>query len=398
MRLMMVSHKPCWHCPPHQVCTDGGFPKQVGALAKLVDHLTLVVPESRHTRPVQLQPIEGPNLSAEFLSEPVGTGTFRKFGIPFWFIRNFLRLRKSLLEVEAVHAAVPGDVGLIGLLIGWVSRKPLFIRHCGTWGDRSTLANRFLAWLLPRVAGGRVVVMATGGGPEPPEPGNLDIKWIFATSSTRAEFGSITPAAPWASDQPLCLVTVGRLSHGKNAISCIEALPAIRDAVPGSTLKVVGEGPVREELKRAVSDLGLDEAVELTGNLSHEGVLEALCGSHMFLFPTRVAEGFPKAVLEAMACGLPVVASSVSVLPHLLDEGRGVLLGGTDPSDIAGAVVDLARDPGRMATTGRLAREKAGEFTLERWRDLIGARLEAAWGRPLKEEGGYPDDPTGATT
>jgi glycosyltransferase involved in cell wall biosynthesis len=307
-------------------------------------------------------------------------------------------LTRGIKQSDAIHAVVPGDIGALGLFISVILRKPTFVRHCGTWGDRSTLALRLLSWFLPRVAGGNVVVMATGGGPEPPEPGNPDIEWIFATSFTRAEFESITPAAPWSSDLPLRLVTVGRLSHGKNAISCIQALPAIREAIPGTTLKVVGEGPVREELKRAVSDLGLDEAVELTGNLNHEGVLEVLCESHMFLFPTRVAEGFPKAVLEAMACGLPVVASRVSVLPYLLDEGRGVVLGGTDPSDIAGAVISLARDPGRMAATGRLAREKAGDYTLERWRDLIGARLEAAWGRPLRDEGGYPDDPTGATT
>lgn len=269
---------------------------------------------------------------------------------------------------------------MIALAVG----KPLFIRHCGTWGDRSTLANRFLAWLLPRIAGGRVVVMATGGGPEPPEPSNPAIEWIFATSLTDAEYRGLVPADPWVPPLPLRLVTVGRVTRGKNALACVEALPGIRRELPDATLTVVGDGAARSELERRVSELGLADVVELTGNLGHDAVMEVLQRSHLFLFPTRVAEGFPKAVLEAMACGLPVVASRVSVLPHLLGEGHGVLLDGTGAADVERAVLELAGAPGRMALIGGRARLRAADYTLERWRDLIGERLERAWGRPLR--------------
>jgi glycosyltransferase involved in cell wall biosynthesis len=81
---------------------------------------------------------------------------------------------------------------------------------------------------------------------------------------------------------------------------------------------------------------------------------------------------------------LPVVASRVSVLPHLLSDGCGSLLDGTNAEDVVEGVMRLCREPERMAAMGRAAREKARGYTLERWRDLIGERLEAAWGRPLK--------------
>jgi glycosyltransferase involved in cell wall biosynthesis len=268
--------------------------------------------------------------------------------------------------------------------------KPLFVRHCGTWGDRSTLANRILSWFLPRIAGGRVVVMATGGGPEPPEPGNPAIEWIFATSYSRAEYDSIVPAEPWIPGKPLRLVTVGRLTRGKNALSCVEALPAIRRALPGTTLTVVGDGPIRDQLARVASSAGVSNAVIFSGNLGHDEVLDTLCRSHIFLFPTRVAEGFPKAVLEAMACGLPVVASRVSVLPHLLGRGRGLLLDGTTPEDVASGVLDLAAASVKLEEMARRAREHAREYTLETWRDLIRSRLEVAWGRRLRDETSVP--------
>ena len=63
-----------------------------------------------------------------------------------------------------------------------------------------------------------------------------------------------------------------------------------------------------------------------------------------------------------------------------------MLLGGQDAASIAAALNDLLSDPERMAAMGRLARERAQSYTLERWRDEIGQRLSEAWGRPLKEE------------
>jgi glycosyltransferase involved in cell wall biosynthesis len=229
--------------------------------------------------------------------------------------------------------------------------------------------------------------MATGGGPEPPEPRNPAIEWIFATSLGEAEIEAIVPAVAWAPGEPLRLVTVGRLTDAKNAAACVEALPRIREALPGTTLEIVGEGPDRAALEQAATRCGVCEAVAFTGNLDHEGVIAALRRSHLFLFPTRVAEGFPKAVLEAMACGLPVLASRVSVLPHLLADGCGELLDGTTAEDVAAAVIRLCREPERMAALGRAARARARGYTLERWRDLIRERLEAAWGRPLREGG-----------
>jgi glycosyltransferase involved in cell wall biosynthesis len=385
LNLVVVSYKVCWRSDGRFV-SFGGFPQQMSALAQLFTSTSLLILERDPPPPQGAVPILGRDIDVRPSPEPYGEGLMRKLGLISWAAVHGPRIVGEIKTSDVVHAAVPGDVGILGLMVSLALRKLTFVRHCGTWDDRSTLANRFLAWLLPRIAGGRVVVLATGGGPEPPEPRNPDIQWIFSTSFSQAEFEGIEPAARWVPGSPLRLVTVGRLTRGKNALACIEALPAIRAAVPGSTLEIVGDGPFRGELERAVVRLGLDGEVSFTGNLNHEAVIQTLCRSNLFLFPTRVAEGFPKAVLEAMACGLPIVAAPVSVLPTLLGDGCGVLLDGTEAGDVEGAVTVLVNDPDRMAKMGLISREIASGYTLERWRDLIRERLESAWGRPLKND------------
>ncbi|HOZ39133.1 MAG TPA: hypothetical protein PLH64_10360, partial [Anaerolineaceae bacterium] len=76
----------------------------------------------------------------------------------------------------------------------------------------------------------------------------------------------------------------------------------------------------------------------------------------------------------------------------LLEGGAGVLLGGQDAASTAAALNDLLFDPERMAAMGKLARERAQSYTLERWRDEIGQRLSEAWGRPLKEKPVAPSE------
>lgn len=385
MRVLIVSTKRCWKvgCDPERFGVTGGFAQQVESLAVVFGRLDAILMLARGPAVQGLSVVPNDLVGVSTLPEPEGAGWTRKVALVPWITLNGGSLWREIKDAGAIHVPVPGDIGVLAIIAALTVSKPLFVRHCGTWGDRSTLANRFLAWLLPRIAGGRVVVMATGGGPEPPEPRNPAIQWIFATSLREAEIESIVPAAAWQPGEPLRLVTVGRLTAQKNARACVEALPAIRQALPGSTLRIVGDGPFGADLEASARRCGVADAVTFTGNLNHEAVIETLCRSHLFLFPTLVAEGFPKAVLEAMACGLPVVASRVSVLPHLLADGCGELLAGTAADDVAETVIRLAGNPAHMAAMGRAARERARAYTLERWRDLIGARLEKAWGRPF---------------
>lgn len=389
MRLVVFSHKETWasSMSPAGYVTVGGFPFQMQAISELFDQTTVVVPIRETPVPNGALPLIGKNLSVKPVEEPVGQDLRRKISLLSWLPRNFSKLWMLIKKADAVHAPVPGDIGTIGLLIALAQQKPLFVRHCGTWRSRSTLADRFLDWLLPRIAGGRNVVMATGGGDELPCPKNPNIQWIFSTSLSKSEWYSISQAQPWSGEGELKLITVGRLSESKNIQSIIQALPAIKKQHPEIHLDILGDGAMMPELKSLAGNLGMSEFVTFHGNVSHNKVLQSLSQAHVFVFPTQTKEGFPKAVLEAMACGLPVIATGVSVLPRLISSENGIVLSQTDHESVAEAVLEAASDPKRLAKMGSSARETSKKYTLEKWRDTIGERLEKAWGKPLRDHG-----------
>jgi glycosyltransferase involved in cell wall biosynthesis len=385
MKLLVISHKETWSDPasPSGYSTTGGFTFQMQALSELFDQTHLLLPLRASPPPACLRPICGQNISVQTLPEPAGTDWRRKLALLPWLPRYMPVFWKAVREADAVHAPVPGDLGVIGILVALALRKPLFVRHCGTWGKAATMADKFVLWLLERIAGGRNVVMATGWADQPPSARNPSIEWIFASTLTEADIRAMPAAHAWTPAQTLHLVTVGRLSEEKNIQAIIQALPGIRIHHPEVVLEIAGEGDYRPVLEKLVVDLGLQEQVVFHGNVSHEAVLAILSRSHLFVFPS-LREGFPKAVLEAMACGLPVIASNVSVIPHLIAD-CGKVLGAPDADHVASAVLDVLRDPAGLQKMSEYARQTSQQYSLETWQAQIGERLQRAWGRELRE-------------
>jgi len=360
------------------------------ALSELFDETQILSLQRASDPPPGLVPLTGNHFQVKTLPEPKGYDLERKLRLllhlPCWLMTVWQEVAKA----DAVHTPLPGDLGTIGMIVALLQKKPLFIRHCGRWGIPSSAFDRWLQRFLERIADSRNVVMATGGADHLPSSRNPAISWIFSTALTAAELDETPIAKPWKPGETLRLVTVGSLLPGKNISALIAALPELLARNPELSLEVIGTGRLLKDLQQQTRQLGLEEIVIFSGNLSHDEVMAHLSQSHVFVFPTH-SEGFPKALLEAMACGLPIVASPVSVIPSLLEDGAGLLLNGQDASSIANALADLLSDPEKMAAMGRLARERAQSYTLERWRDEIGERLSKAWGKPLKEESIEPD-------
>ena len=188
-----------------------------------------------------------------------------------------------------------------------------------------------------------------------------------------ARFAPPTPEARSAARTSLgwgerrVLVHTGRLTERK-ALDVLlrafaRALPAV-SAGPRPLLALVGDGPRRAELEALCARLGLGEHVVFTG--FQEDVVRYLHACDGFVLASRI-EGLPNALLEAMACGCPIVATRIGgSLEAIADEGQGLLVDVDDVGGLADGVRRLLDDDELRARLGAGAAERIREhFTLE---------------------------------
>ena len=166
-------------------------------------------------------------------------------------------------------------------------------------------------------------------------------------------------------DDARVLLSVCRLTEQKGLDVAVRALRAVRQRHPDTVLLVLGEGPERATLERLAADLEVADAVLLPGRVGDVGML--LRRAELLVHPVRW-EGFGLAVLEAMVAGLPIVASDVSSIPEIVQDGEtGLLVPPDDPAALADAISSVLDDEGRAVAYGRSGRERArSEFSVER--------------------------------
>lgn len=161
---------------------------------------------------------------------------------------------------------------------------------------------------------------------------------------------------------------VGRLSPEKGFGDGLRALREVSSRLPKLKVRIVGAGPEEEPLHSLVLALGMVDAVEYFGQLSHADALRVIAGSDLVLVPSTRIEGFSLVAVEAAFLERPVVATSVGGLPETVRDGvTGILVGPGDLPAMADAVLRLLTQPCLGHDLGLAARERAlREFTLER--------------------------------
>ena len=165
------------------------------------------------------------------------------------------------------------------------------------------------------------------------------------------------PAGPHLPDDARVLVAVCRLDDQKGLDVAIAALAQVRERHPGTVLVVLGEGPLRDELTARARRHDVADALFLPGRVGD--VTRWLRRAEVVVHPARW-EGFGLALLEAMLCARPLVASSVSAIPEIVvDGGTGLLVPPDDVAALAGAITELLDDPDRAARLGAAGLERA---------------------------------------
>lgn len=181
-----------------------------------------------------------------------------------------------------------------------------------------------------------------------------------------------TPRTEQQSDS-LRIVSVGTLYEVKGHTHLIEACRMLKQLGVNFHLYLVGDGPLREDLQCQTIDADLSDYVSFLGRCTRDQIAAVLRESDVLVAPSIPAadgrrEGIPVVLMEAMASGLPVVASRISGIPELVtDEINGLLVPAADPIALANAMSQLAHDPVMRSRLGRNARATVeGEFDLHK--------------------------------
>jgi glycosyltransferase involved in cell wall biosynthesis len=185
--------------------------------------------------------------------------------------------------------------------------------------------------------------------------------------------------APGAPAGAMTIGIVAVLREEKDHATLLRAMRMVVDEVPEAHLLVIGDGPLRPALEELARRLGITGNVTFAGSRSD---VAALLPALDVAVLSSTTECFPMAVLEAMACGVPVVGTAVGGVPEMIEDGvTGHLVPPRHPRAMADALVKVLRDPARAAM-GRAARDRVlAEFTLDRSVARAGEALARTAGR-----------------
>jgi len=181
--------------------------------------------------------------------------------------------------------------------------------------------------------------------------------------------------APIAAKKPNArkqIVWVGRYVPGKGVDYLIEAFFRVQEKIPSARLVLVGDGPGKAVIEAKIKKLHLQSSVTLIDYLNNAELPHIYNQSDVVVLPSLM-EGVPRTLLEAMACGIPVITTD---LPHLQDivDGAGLVVSPKDPQALADAMITILKDSTLADAMGYYGREKIKQG--HSWEDTVKKTLK----------------------
>jgi glycosyltransferase involved in cell wall biosynthesis len=227
-------------------------------------------------------------------------------------------------------------------------------------GDFQFLDNLWYRWSLAHVARCFATVVVVN---------QIEREWLLQHGVREEKLHVIPCGAPTdlfrprdvASEGPVRFVMASRLSTAKGCEWSIRAFAQVAKELPDSPLHIYGDGPLRDQLQHIVSELGLEDRVVFHGWIEERRLSEVLPSYDVFLQHSLKREGFGVSIVEAAACGMPVVVTAVPGIAgeHVLDGQTGLCVPEKDVTAMASLMLKLARSPELRQRLGKAGRERA---------------------------------------
>ncbi len=290
----------------------------------------------------------------------------RKSRVPSFSIPILFRLTRTLKEhgVDILHCHTHGPT-VYGTIAGWLAGTPVVLSHVHGLRRTRTLRRRLVNLLVFRRAA-RLICVA-----EAVKQDVIKTNWrlnpekllVLENSVDYERFANVPMSRAEARSKlgvpadAFVFGTVGRLVPTKGLSYLLDAFSSVRQQVPSAHLVLLGEGSSRVDLEQQAARMPCRQAIHFLG---HRPAVEGLLrGLDVFVL-SSVAEGMPRAILEAMAAGIPCVGTEVGGIPEVLDgSGIGLLAPPRDATALAQKMIEIARiSDAQRATIGATAQER----------------------------------------
>ncbi|MEJ5276325.1 MAG: glycosyltransferase [Thermogemmata sp.] len=349
--------------------------------AELFDEVVIVAPRGEGAPRGDEAALKVGKARLAAIPQAGGRGWKKKLGLAAAVPRMALVMIGHMLHADVVHVRCPGNAGLVGAVVAPLAARRRIAKYAGQWSDymgeprtfrwqRRLLDSRW--WGAP--------VLAYSGGEE-----NGRVRPFFSAALTEAQMERARRAAlrPRTGRPPRVLY-VGRLTRAKGAGRLVDACSLLRRRGVEVICDIVGEGEARSEFEEAARRAGLEGRIVFHGGRDLEGVLGFYEEADALALPSRT-EGWPKVLVEAMAFGVPCVATECGLNGWLLGEGRGF----TVPFGDAGALAEalerlLLEDEGARARRREACARFGQQYTVERFREELRRLMEREWGVRLR--------------
>ncbi|MBJ7347712.1 MAG: glycosyltransferase family 4 protein, partial [Thermoleophilaceae bacterium] len=188
-----------------------------------------------------------------------------------------------------------------------------------------------------------------------------------------------------ANDDCLEIITVSRLDREKNPLLLVDIAAELRRLLPERRfrLRIVGDGPMSEQLAARIGEFELADCVELLGYVPYGPQLSALYNSSDIFLHVSHTEGLPQVLIEAMAHGVPLVATAVGGVVALLAGTEAAVVAPGDAVAAAQALTELATDKSLRLAGATAGLQRAAELTIEAQQSAVLAHFASMHDRLL---------------
>lgn len=282
-------------------------------------------------------------------------------GYRLWPLRLARWVRREGYHIIHTHSPLPGAVARLA-----APRSTGFVHTEHSVWPRYRAGTR-MANALTYGRNSRVFAVSEGVAASIRRSPRLPVEVLYHGIDTRAVVAGPTArtAARLQLDIPEnvpVVGTVGSLSAKKDQLTLLKALTTLRDTVPDVQLVIIGGGPLETDLRRETRNLGMENAVTFLG-IRHDA--QQLLPAFDVFALTSIYEGLPLVLIEAMAAGLPCVATAIEGVTEVVADGvEGVLVPARDHEAVSTALAELLADSSERAKLGRQGQAKAVRFSL----------------------------------